>query len=147
MTYKLCYVSKNWAYFTTLEDLSKQWGDDWNDIPFEYNAGEPYYWREDMLERGIKPYKILRIAFYCSDLSEPCEGFCNSSYSVDDINKKKVPWLQNFDWLKHVVGIGSKPPMDKEKSIWAGESLSEFCQKVKNLNGEVFLPLFKFGGE
>ena len=30
-----------YAYFTPIE-LSKQWGDDFDDAPYEYNAGEPY---------------------------------------------------------------------------------------------------------
>ena len=39
--YKLCYVSNGVLYFTNKE-LSEQWGDDWNDHPYEHNAGEPY---------------------------------------------------------------------------------------------------------
>lgn len=38
--YKLCYVEDNFAYFTN--DFENQWGDDWNDRPYEHNAGEPY---------------------------------------------------------------------------------------------------------
>ena len=37
----LCYVKGPWAYFTT-QPLKKQWGDDWDDAPYEHNAGEPY---------------------------------------------------------------------------------------------------------
>lgn len=38
----LCYVSGGKAFFTT-KPLSEQWGDDWNDSPYEHNAGEPYW--------------------------------------------------------------------------------------------------------
>ena len=41
MKEKLCYVEGNIAYFTT-QDLDKQWGDDWDDAPYEHNAGLPY---------------------------------------------------------------------------------------------------------
>ncbi|OGN14800.1 MAG: hypothetical protein A3J47_00270 [Candidatus Yanofskybacteria bacterium RIFCSPHIGHO2_02_FULL_43_22] len=37
----LCFVEGNTAYFTT-QELSKQWGDDWNDAPYEHNAERPY---------------------------------------------------------------------------------------------------------
>lgn len=40
--YVLCFVKGNRAYFTR-KDLDEQWGDDWDDRPYEYNAGEPYY--------------------------------------------------------------------------------------------------------
>ena len=34
----LCYIDQHKrAYFTT-QALSKQWGDDWNDAPYEQNA-------------------------------------------------------------------------------------------------------------
>ena len=40
MIYKLCYVDGNEAWFTS--DWKNQWGDDWNDRPYEHNAGSPY---------------------------------------------------------------------------------------------------------
>ena len=41
--FRLCYVNGPFAYFTTKE-VSEQWGDDWNDAPYEHNAGKPYEW-------------------------------------------------------------------------------------------------------
>lgn len=38
---RLCYVEGAWAYFTT-QALDEQWGDDWDDAPYESNAGHPY---------------------------------------------------------------------------------------------------------
>ena len=40
--FKLCYVRHNILYFT--DSFEKQWGDDWDDAPYEHNAGEPYEW-------------------------------------------------------------------------------------------------------
>lgn len=37
----LCYVDGNKAWFTT-KPLAEQWGDDWDDAPYEHNAGQPY---------------------------------------------------------------------------------------------------------
>jgi len=36
----LCYVSGPWAYFTT-QALNKQWGDDWDDAPYEQMREDP----------------------------------------------------------------------------------------------------------
>ena len=49
--YKLCYVDGNKAWFTN--NFEKQWGDDWNDRPYEHNAGLPYdHWSELIKENG-----------------------------------------------------------------------------------------------
>ena len=60
MTYKLCYIEKNFAYFTT-QDLEKQWGDDWDDAPYEHNAGTPYeprifYYADGRREKDLTEY-------------------------------------------------------------------------------------------
>ena len=40
MYLKLCYLESSVMYFTS--DIDNQWGDDWDDIPYEHNAGKPY---------------------------------------------------------------------------------------------------------
>ena len=99
--YKLCYVSGNVLYFT--DNFAKQWGDDWNDAPYEHNAGEPYD-RKDYTEYDDDWCKkhgcgnIKNIAFLGYDgwnIKQPCDGHYNSPYSVDDINKGAVAWLYN----------------------------------------------------
>ena len=40
MELKLCYCANNIMYFTS--DMTAQWGDDWDDRPYEHNAGSPY---------------------------------------------------------------------------------------------------------
>ena len=46
--YKLCYVEGNKAWFTN--NFEKQWGDDWNDSPYECNAGYPYDSWSELIE-------------------------------------------------------------------------------------------------
>lgn len=59
------------------------WGDDWNDRPYEHNAGQVY-------EEFIKGYKD--VAFDFDDLVlEPCNGECNSLWSKEDMQKRRVP--------------------------------------------------------
>ena len=115
--YKLCYVYGSFAYFTT-QELSKQWGDDWNDAPYEHNAGSPY---------DEKGQNIKKIAFD-GDLEPPCEGYVNSKYSVEDINAKAVPWLYTHY---------SKPKV----SIFAGASIEEFKELVIKSGGNIYIPV------
>lgn len=68
-----------------LKPSERYYGDDWNDRPYEHNAGTVY-------GEFIKGYKD--IAFDFDDLVlEPCEGEYNSGYSKDDMVDKKVPCI------------------------------------------------------
>lgn len=107
--FKLCFVEDNIAYFTN-QSLSKQWGDDWNDAPYEHNAGTPY---ENLRNR------ILRV-YYEARLTTPAYHQ-HSGYSVEDINKKKAPWL---------IWNG------KEKArLYAGATLGEFINFIEDIGG------------
>lgn len=91
------------AYFTPI-DLADQWGDDWNDAPYEYNAEIPY---DDF---GGQEYTILELQFGYPDTEVDEEGYIftrdfeyyqpkdaarslNSPWSVEDINLGAVPWI------------------------------------------------------
>lgn len=94
--YKLCYVRDNIMFFT--DNFERQWGDDWDDAPYEYNAEEPYdrkyyteYSDEWCRERGKG--NIRFIAYKGYDIAEPKDGHWNSPHSVEMINQKAVPWL------------------------------------------------------
>lgn len=120
----LCYVDAPWAYFTT-QDLSDQWGDDWDDAPYEHNAGEPYEYHANDKADGKEPWEIIRVA-YDGPFDAPCVGHNNSPYSVEMINSKAVAWLVN--WQK-----------DKSISILAGTTLSDFCKLIKDGGGNVYM--------
>jgi hypothetical protein len=132
----LCYVDEHWAYFTT-QSLQKQWGDDWDDKPYEHNAGDPYApncfhysdergsvknpqdWNKD----GTPKWEIIKVA-WDGYFSPPCEGHLNSTWSVKDINHKCIPWLSR--------------PYDKPLNIWAGTSLSKFKKLIREGGGSVY---------
>lgn len=124
--YKLCYIDAPWAYFTSAR-LEQQMGDDWDDSPYEHNAGPPYEWNE---HRECPRYTIKKIAYYSADLLEPCT-YCsnagNSPFSTDSINAGNVPWLKTADWAK-----------EPHIQIFAGASIEEFKQKVWLAGGEIF---------
>ncbi len=140
--FKLCYIEGHFAYFTT-QELSKQWGDDFDDAPYEHNAGTPYtptiYYHVDGTESkkledwiGGKPnWEIKKICFFGFDnMNAPCDVWENGNsmvISVDDINKKKAPWLQNSKYDKPRI------------KVWAGCSIEEFKKLVKKGGGEIYV--------
>lgn len=119
----LCFVREPWAYFTT-QPLSAQWGDDWNDAPYEHNAGAPY---------TGDGWEVFRVA-YEGNLTEPWNVHLNSSYSVEAINRGVVPWL---------VGMGPSDSPDRATvvSIFAGTTYSEFVRLVSLVGGKIYVPL------
>ena len=143
--YKLCYIQDNFAYFTT-QELEKQTGDDWNDAPYEHNAGLPYlphvrhyadgrtekipeYWNED----GTPKWEIYTVAYSDVYAETPAQiAGLNSRCSVDMINAKVVPWLT--DW-----------PNGK-RALFAGASVEEFIEFIESQGGTVYLPKEKNNG-
>jgi hypothetical protein len=126
MSAVLCYVEGPWAYFTT-RDLDKQWGDDWNDAPYEHNAGEPYEpYRDDQ-----EHWEIHKIAFE-GPYETPAEKYSSySPYSVEAINNKEIAWLSaehyTINW-----------PNGRPEPIFAGDTMEEFIQKMQAAGGKVY---------
>lgn len=88
--YKLCYIDGQKAYFTS--DFEKQWGDEWNDKPYECNAGEPYeHYFQDHKEY---PIHLESLYFETNDWNEqkPCDF---GRFSVEDINRGVVAWVSS----------------------------------------------------
>lgn len=115
--YKLCYIDGQKAYFTS--NLEKQWGDDWNDRPYEDNAGEPY---EDYID-GDKCIDIALSSLYfeTGDWTErkPCDI---GRFSVEEINMGAVAWLSTGSFC-----------------IQAGTTMKDFIDIIKKHDGKIFL--------
>jgi len=121
VTWRLCYVSGHWAWFTS-QSLGSQRGDDWNDAPYEHNAGEPYAWRPD----GNTPeYKLCKVVWE-GPFVEPCENHCNSPYSVESINAGASPWLRTDQWVDETVCVP------------AGVDIDEFTKLIRKAGGDVY---------
>ena len=72
-------------FYLGYDNCNDYWGDDWNDAPYEHNAGQVY-------AEFIKGYKD--IAFNFDDLVlEPCCGTYNSSWCKYDMVARKVPCI------------------------------------------------------
>lgn len=77
--YRLCYVEDSLMYFT--DDFENVHGDDWDDRPYQNNAGTPY-----------AEYVRRIIAFEDRwDIEKPSDGRCY--YSAYDINRGAAAWL------------------------------------------------------
>ena len=127
----LCYITHPWAYFTT-QPLAAQWGDDWDDAPYEHNAGEPYTYATHNRERGEDPWSVIKVAFECAYFDTPDAWTNNSQFqhSVMAINALAVPWLTS---ARHTTGYHGP--------IWAGTTLREFVRRVREVRGGIWVPL------
>lgn len=68
-----------------LGENGKQWGDDFDDTPYECNAGTVY-------EEYVKGYVDISYPFDCLVI-EPCCGALNSCWSKVDMIQRKVPCI------------------------------------------------------
>jgi hypothetical protein len=123
-----------YAYFTP-KPLYEQWGDDWNDAPYEYNAEIPY---DDVIleteeKDGLKwatkidHYDIIQIPFavksFYYKLPKDYSYGGNSPFSVDMINSGAVAWIYD----------PADGKMENMTSIQAGCTIYEFLQKLKRI--------------
>lgn len=144
--FKLCYVNLPWSYFTT-QSLEDQWGDDWNDAPYQHNAGSPYEpcWHnkpdserrpcdcsacEDDWTDDLEPkWQVIKIAL---DTSLVTPSFhVTEDLSVQDINQKKYPWLMSYN---------------REIEIWAGETVEEVMEQISKSGGDFYVNIDDFTG-
>jgi hypothetical protein len=117
----LCYIDGMMAFFTNCP-LDKQWGDDWDDAPYAYNAGKPYEWSPDYLDKhGIPEYTIIKLMFDTDELQTP------EPYSVDAINRGDIPWLSAHRWSSA-----------DHKPIHAGVTVDEFKLLIWAAGGDIY---------
>ena len=110
--------STHYAYFTPI-DLRDQWGDDWDDAPYEYNAGPPYddYYDEDKNRIEITLYRV-KFGIRSDDYILPSYyGYGgNSPFCIKDINQGAVAWLFDSIYTDAVaIYAGYSPILFKEK--------------------------------
>lgn len=111
--YRLCFIREPFAYFTSA-DVTEQWGDDWDDAPYEYNAGPP-------------DGDIIKLAFDI-DLVTPRLSNGNAAVSVKQINAGQVAWLR------------SDPSTEKRIEIYAGTTIEKFFDLIEYAGGTVYVP-------
>ena len=117
--YRLCFVRSPWAFFTC-QPLERQWGDRWEEVPYERHAGHPY---------DDRPDQILKVAFD-GPLLTPDAGYDGQALSAYEINRGDAPWLRTEPYA------GGAP-----LSVMAGATLESFVESVELAGGHVFAPL------
>ena len=116
-----------YAFFTEVP-LVDQWGDDWDDAPYEHNAGEPYDDHNEGDER--KEHLIIKVSFYVRQdgfyVKMPRDyGGGNSPFCVRDINAGAVAWIfARGQDRKSIDGI----------AIQAGMNPYDFFERVDRIN-------------
>jgi hypothetical protein len=123
----LCYVEGSWAWFTTAP-LAEQWGDDWNDAPYQHNAGVPY-------ER--EGSRLIRVAWHGpfrtpEERGWDLDGRVAGGWSVEQINAGALPWLQTWTYEHAWV---------EPTAIYAGTTLYDFARLVQLAGGAVYVPI------
>lgn len=108
----LCYVDGSFAYFT--DNLEDAWGDDWDDAPYEHNAGEPYVYAMKVAFDGV--------------FEQPRDTGFNSGYSVRDINAGCIAWLRGWSHAK-----------DVPVAVPAGIDFETFVSKIRLGGGDVYM--------
>ena len=119
-----------YAYFTPIS-LDEQWGDDWDDAPYEYNAEIPY---DDVYDENDErtEIEIVRVPFYIPydggwSVRFPKDwGGDNSLFCVRDINAGAVAWI--------FCHGGHRKSNTGSIAIHAGCSPKEFVEKINRIN-------------
>lgn len=129
--FQLCYVERGFAWFTSCP-LDSQWGDDWDDAPYEHNAGHPYPHHYEGTGKDRKPvdHVLYKVAWE-GPWETPDAHATNSRWSIQMINRGAVAWLVPEAWLTH---------SDDLRPIPAGTTLAKFHELVKLGGGEVYYP-------
>lgn len=155
----LCYVCGPWAYFTT-RPLADQWGDDWDDAPYEHNAGTPYEWRESdgigCLCNGPGGY----LAYGGTGTQAPCGKTGHVPLPpIARWDVVRVAWAGDFDtpadgapggnsrYAVRDINAGAVPWLapsrwgaQHDTRIMAGTPLPEFIARVQQAGGTAYLP-------
>jgi len=119
-----------YAYFTPIS-LDEQWGDDWDDAPYEYNAGTPYDDYHDGNGERTET-EIVRVPFYIPydggwSIRFPKDwGGDNSPFCVRDINAGAVAWI--------FCHGGHRKSNTGSIAIHAGCSPEEFVERINRIN-------------
>lgn len=95
------------------DSCNDYWGDDWNDAPYEHNAGQVY-------KRYIQGYVEFTFPLKY-DIYEACTGHFNSPFSKEDMKNRKVPCLT----------ISTEP----EIKIYFGDNIDEISKQITKLGG------------
>lgn len=119
-------------FYLGKDDLENWWGDDWDDAPYEHNAG--YVYREYVSDK-------IQIAFPLKySLLEPCSDWayhCNSPFSKEDMLKRRCPCLiiTKSDYSAQY----SKLILDRNSiQVYFGDSIDALINALNGMQFAIF---------
>lgn len=107
--YQLCFARDNVLHFT--DNFENQWGDDWDGAPANCNAGEPYGYDEVMY--GGKNCGHIR---YIGFSGGCCDYESVNRYSVEEINRLRLPWLSS-GWGRYMTVLKAGATMEEAEKF------------------------------
>lgn len=114
----------HYLYFTN--NLNEQWGDDWDDAPYEYNAEIPYEYKTHIVRVAVNLY--YEDCLYDFILKLPKDyGNGNSPFSVDMINAGMIPWIFMCLYEHKIIP-------NKSISLMGGNTLKDVLTKLDWFN-------------
>lgn len=136
---KLCYIETfgndnedgetlHIRMFFTDIPLSEQWGDDWDDAPYDCYAEIPYddFHNKDgnMVEHTIYVGEVvMNNKDWSRSIMLPKDYVYNSPFSVADINSGAVAWIYRHHRSKKIDG----------KALYAGASPKETYEFLEDI--------------
>lgn len=109
------------------------WGDDWDDAPYEHNAGQVY----DEYVTNILDFCVD----FDTDVLEPCSGAFNSPYSKESMKNRDVPCLifvpyelkkkRGREWCDSFDAWVNDPEV---KKIYFGDKVSDVLSLLNDLD-------------
>ena len=99
------------------DNCNDYWGDEWDDTPYEHNAGRVY-------EKYIKGYVEFAFPLKYS-VCEVCTGYLNSPFSKEDMKNREVPCLT----------ISAEPETEIYFRVYFGDNIDEISKKITELGG------------
>lgn len=117
------------------DDDNDYWGDDWDDVPYEHNAGEVY-------EKYIKDIKQYAFSFNYYVLTPENDWHYNgnSPFSKDDMKDKKCPCIiikkikDEYEWdSEYSKFLGSE--QNDVLKIYFNDDYKTIDKKIKEFGG------------
>ena len=124
----------NMVKFSLGDESLETWlGDDWDDAPYEHNAGYVY-------KEYISGYRV--VVFDFDDIVfEPCDGVYNSHYSKEDMRERRVPCIcvlrkEHIREHEYFFGFQDIVGNDKVERFYFGDLMEpENSTVIKRLPG------------
>ena len=94
--WQLCFYRDQILWFT--DNFKNQWGDDWNDAPYDCNAEPPYEIYDERLKNEHRGHLVkVAVDFDGNVYDETPQG---DYVTVEEINAGRRPWMTIRQWVE-----------------------------------------------